>query len=85
MRASELDRRNIVSVDVSLPFQHECVSGLAHQRLTRQGQHDVRPDSMLILHAARQVVETQGFDQEIDRVRRRMQRLEPCNRRECYT
>ncbi|KAJ6593510.1 hypothetical protein B0H19DRAFT_1205053 [Mycena capillaripes] len=43
-------------------------------------QHDVRPDSMLILHAARQVVEEEGFDDILDNVRDRIDEIESLHR-----
>ncbi|KAJ7782720.1 hypothetical protein B0H16DRAFT_1494100 [Mycena metata] len=43
-------------------------------------QHDVRPDSMLILHAARQVVEEEGFDELLDNVRDRIDEIESLHR-----
>jgi len=43
-------------------------------------QHDVRPDSMLILHAARQVVEEDGFEEKLDNVRSRIDEIESLHR-----
>ncbi|KAJ7209738.1 hypothetical protein GGX14DRAFT_535039 [Mycena pura] len=43
-------------------------------------QHDVRPDSMLILHAAREVVEEEGFDELLDNVRSRIDEIESLHR-----
>ncbi|KAJ7188655.1 hypothetical protein C8R46DRAFT_1205798 [Mycena filopes] len=43
-------------------------------------QHDVRPDSMLILHASRQVVEEEGFDELLDNVRDRIDEIESLHR-----
>ncbi|CAK5281842.1 unnamed protein product, partial [Mycena citricolor] len=42
--------------------------------------HDVRPDSMLILHAARQVCEEDGFDELLDNVRDRIDEIESLHR-----
>uniref|UniRef100_A0A0W0F152 AAA protein C-terminal winged helix domain-containing protein n=1 Tax=Moniliophthora roreri TaxID=221103 RepID=A0A0W0F152_MONRR len=42
--------------------------------------HDVRPDSMLILHAARQVVETEDFQEILDNVRDRIDEIESLHR-----
>jgi hypothetical protein len=42
--------------------------------------HDVRPDSRLILHAARQVVEEEGFDELLDNVRDRIDEIESLHR-----
>ncbi|KAH9988026.1 hypothetical protein BJV77DRAFT_1061486 [Russula vinacea] len=42
--------------------------------------HDVRPDSMLILQAAREVVEEQGFDDLLDSVRARIDEIESLHR-----
>ncbi|KAJ6497700.1 hypothetical protein C8R45DRAFT_983901 [Mycena sanguinolenta] len=42
--------------------------------------HDVRPDSMLILHAARQVVEEDGFEEILDNVRARIDEIESLHR-----
>ncbi|KAI0262547.1 hypothetical protein BC834DRAFT_890694 [Gloeopeniophorella convolvens] len=42
--------------------------------------HDVRPDSMLILQAAREVVEEEGFDDSLDSVRARIDEIESLHR-----
>ncbi|KAJ7125093.1 hypothetical protein C8R44DRAFT_782304 [Mycena epipterygia] len=42
--------------------------------------HDVRPDSMLILHASREVVEEDGFDELLDNVRDRIDEIESLHR-----
>ncbi|KAH9996647.1 hypothetical protein BJV74DRAFT_877369 [Russula compacta] len=42
--------------------------------------HDVRPDSMLILQAAREVVEEEGFDDLLDSVRTRIDEIESLHR-----
>jgi len=42
--------------------------------------HDVRPDSMLILQAAREVVEEKGFDDLLDSVRERIDEIESLHR-----
>jgi len=42
--------------------------------------HDVRPDSMLILQAAREVVEEEGFDDLLDSVRARIDDIESLHR-----
>ncbi|KAA1470590.1 hypothetical protein DENSPDRAFT_775133 [Dentipellis sp. KUC8613] len=42
--------------------------------------HDVRPDSMLILQAAREVVEEEGFDEVLDGVRARIDEIESLHR-----
>ncbi|KAF5393214.1 hypothetical protein D9757_000518 [Collybiopsis confluens] len=55
----ELDRANIISIDVN---------------------HNVRPDSMLILHAARQVVEEENFDDALNNVRDRIDEIESLHR-----
>ncbi|KAF9243146.1 hypothetical protein BU15DRAFT_86548 [Melanogaster broomeanus] len=55
----DLDRANIISVDVNL---------------------DVRPDSMLILLAAREVVEEKGFDDVLNNVRDRVDEIESLHR-----
>ncbi|KIJ15513.1 hypothetical protein PAXINDRAFT_168994 [Paxillus involutus ATCC 200175] len=55
----DLDRVNIVSVDVNL---------------------DVAPDSMLILLAAREVVEEDGFDDTLNNVRDRVDEIESLHR-----
>ncbi|KAF7297999.1 hypothetical protein HMN09_01020800 [Mycena chlorophos] len=43
-------------------------------------EHDVRPDSMLILHAARQVCDEEGFDELLDNVRDRIDEIESLHR-----
>jgi hypothetical protein len=45
-----------------------------------QINHDVRPDSTLILHAAREVVEAEGFDEMLDNVRDRVDEIESLHR-----
>ena len=40
----------------------------------------MRPDSRLILHAARQVVEEEGFDELLDNVRDRVDEIESLHR-----
>ncbi|KAF8891783.1 hypothetical protein BD779DRAFT_1670742 [Infundibulicybe gibba] len=42
--------------------------------------HNVRPDSMLILHAAQQVVAEEGFDELLDNVRDRIDEIESLHR-----
>lgn len=42
--------------------------------------HDVRPDSMLILQAAREVVESDGFDDRLNNVRDRIDEIESLHR-----
>jgi len=42
--------------------------------------HDVRPDSTLILHAAREVVEGIGFNEMLDSVRDRVDEIESLHR-----
>ncbi|TFL07147.1 hypothetical protein BDV98DRAFT_497594, partial [Pterulicium gracile] len=48
--------------------------------ITIDVHHDVRPDSMLILHAARQVVEEEGFQAKLDSVRDRIDAIESLHR-----
>ncbi|KAH7907003.1 hypothetical protein BJ138DRAFT_1161239 [Hygrophoropsis aurantiaca] len=55
----DLDRANIISIDVNL---------------------DVRPDSVLILHAAREVAEEEGFQELLDNVRARVDEIESLHR-----
>ncbi|KZS87204.1 hypothetical protein SISNIDRAFT_419955 [Sistotremastrum niveocremeum HHB9708] len=55
----ELDRKNIISVDV---------------------HHDVRPDSLLTLQAARQVVEEDDFESTLQNVRDRIDEIESLHR-----
>ncbi|KAI0317132.1 hypothetical protein OF83DRAFT_1122951 [Amylostereum chailletii] len=55
----ELDRCNIISIDVN---------------------HDVRPDSMLILHAAKEVVQEDGFEDYLNGVRNRIDEIESLHR-----
>ena len=45
-----------------------------------QFHHDVRPDSMLVLQAAREVVEEEGFDELLDSVRARVDEIESLHR-----
>ncbi|EKM81121.1 hypothetical protein AGABI1DRAFT_127148 [Agaricus bisporus var. burnettii JB137-S8] len=41
---------------------------------------DVRPDSMLVLHAAREICEEEGFDELLDSVRERIDEIESLHR-----
>jgi hypothetical protein len=45
-----------------------------------QVHHNVRPDSLLVLHAARQVCEEPGFDDVLDGVRARVDEIESLHR-----
>ena len=45
-----------------------------------QIHHDVSPDSLLILHAAEQVVAEEGFDELLDGVRDRVDEIESLHR-----
>ena len=45
-----------------------------------QINHDVTPDSLLLLHAAREVVEEEGFDEQLDDVRDRVDEIESLHR-----
>ena len=45
-----------------------------------QINHDVTPDSLLLLHAAREVVEEDGFDELLDSVRNRIDEIESLHR-----
>jgi len=42
--------------------------------------HNVRPDSLLILHAARDVVEEEGFEEKLESVRNRIDDIESLHR-----
>ena len=42
--------------------------------------HNVRPDSLLILHAARDVVEEEGFEEKLESVRGRIDEIESLHR-----
>ncbi len=46
----------------------------------QQINHNVRPDSMLILKAACDVVEKEGFDELLDNVRARIDEIESLHR-----
>lgn len=58
-RFLELDRLNIISIDID---------------------HNIRPDSFLILHAARDVVEEEGFEEKLNSVRDRIDAIESLHR-----
>ena len=47
---------------------------------TPQINHDVSPDSMLILHAAEEVVSADGFDELLEGVRYRVDEIESLHR-----
>jgi len=55
----ELDRLNIISIDIN---------------------HNIRPDSFLILHAARDVVQEDGFEEKLNSVRDRIDEIESLHR-----
>jgi hypothetical protein len=42
--------------------------------------HNVRPDSSLILHAAREVVEEEDFEEKLESVRNRIDEIESLHR-----
>ena len=42
--------------------------------------HNVRPDSFLIFHAAREVVEEEGFEEKLESVRDRINEIESLHR-----
>lgn len=51
-----------------------------HSYLQTQINHDVRPDSNLILHAAQTVTEEEGFDDLLQGVRDRIDEIESLHR-----
>ena len=53
---------------------------LTHNFLSVQTNHDVTPDSVLLLHAAAEVVEEDGFDDLLDSVRDRVDEIESLHR-----
>ena len=73
-----MDRANIIAIDVSFLSPLDVI--ILHDGMTSQIHHDVRPDNMLILHAARQVVEEEGFDEMLDNVRARIDEIESLHR-----
>lgn len=78
--ATELDRLNIIAIDVS---HIVAIPRSSTGRLTGwvpQINHDVTPDSLLLLHAAREVVEEEGFDDQLDDVRDRVDEIESLHR-----
>ena len=48
--------------------------------MNTQTNHDVTPDSVLLLLAAREVVEEEGFDEVLDNVRERVDEIESLHR-----
>ena len=50
------------------------------QKKNTQINHDVRPDSNLILHAAQEVTEEEGFDDLLQSVRDRVDEIESLHR-----
>jgi len=74
--AVDLDRANIIAIDVSIPLLLLLLS----LTVKTQANHDVRPDSTLILHAAREVVEGIGFNEMLDSVRDRVDEIESLHR-----
>ena len=77
---ADLDRNNIISIDVSPFFFLELHPRNLMPFLRLQLNHNIRPDSMLILQAARQVVEEEGFDETLDDVRERVDEIESLHR-----
>lgn len=77
MALPELDSANIISIDVC--FSYTTLPTEPYGLLS-QINHDVRPDSMLILQAAREVVEKEGFDDLLDSVRARIDEIESLHR-----
>ena len=73
---TELDRQNIISIDVRANPSHRTFFSL----IQTQVHHNVRPDSMLVLQAAREVVESEGFDELLDSVRDRIDEIESLHR-----
>lgn len=55
-----------------------CSSCVCH--ISSQIHHDVTPDSLLLLRAAREVVEEEGFDDKLDSVRERIDEIESLHR-----
>lgn len=73
-RVVELDHANIVTIDVS---RFRKGSQIANERKI---DHNVRPDSMLILHVAREVVKQEGFAETLANVRDRIDEIESLHR-----
>jgi len=74
---TELDRLNIIAIDVSYSTLFCSIPDLIP---FAQIQHNVRPDSNLILYAAKQVTEEEGFDELLDGVRGRIKEIESLRR-----
>lgn len=74
---TELDRLNIVSIDVS---SHPSIPAYLYIYDLIQTKHNVKPDSMVLLHAAVEVVESEGFDELLDSVRGRIDEIESFQR-----
>ena len=47
---------------------------------SEQVNYNVRPDSMIVLQAAKEVVESPGFDEKLDDVRDRIDEIESLHR-----
>jgi hypothetical protein len=59
----------------------DFIEGLDHLNIISIDiNHDVRPDSMIVLQAAREVVEEEGFDEILDGVRDRIDEIESLHR-----
>ncbi|KZT53065.1 hypothetical protein CALCODRAFT_63537 [Calocera cornea HHB12733] len=74
-----LDHANIISIDVS-PFRPGPRGRRMLTRPRPQINHAVRPDSLLILRAAREVVDAPGFDSALRGVRARVDEIEGLHR-----
>ena len=82
---ADLDRKNIIAIDVGLstsPDTRDTRALTLSLTFSARAQinHDVTPDSLLLLHAAREVVEEDGFDQQLDDVRDRVDEIESLHR-----
>lgn len=85
----DLDRANIIAIDVSstcltpqtqLPRSPHDDTNNPNMNRHLQIEHNVTPDSLLLLRAAREVVEEEGFDQMLDDVRDRVDEIESLHR-----
>lgn len=74
-----LDRANIIAIDVSACWIRPHRNSLLKYPLP-QTDHNVTPDSLLILRAAQEVVEKSGFNKLLDDVRNRVDEIESLHR-----
>ncbi|KAJ3574930.1 hypothetical protein NP233_g1448 [Leucocoprinus birnbaumii] len=90
IKAGELDPKNLPELPLpsvsygqarQIMTRADFIEGLDHLNIIAIDiNHDVRPDSKLILHAAREVCSQEGFDELLEGVRDRIDEIESLHR-----